>query len=103
MFAISQIDGADKKRPFTCPSRDTSSCGEDDEWRETVMEEVIMHKDDQVKDFRAKLELADPKSVFADATFDTFWGTGLDVTSTKGATSSRWSWYNKLGLKGGGC
>lgn len=28
---------------------------------ETVMEEVIMLKADQVKDFRAKLEIADPK------------------------------------------
>ncbi|XP_052720566.1 uncharacterized protein LOC128192128 [Crassostrea angulata] len=68
------------------------------EERETVMEEVIMLKADQVKGFRAKLEIADPKSVFAEATFDTFWGTGLDVTGTKGTNPSKWPGDNKLGL-----
>lgn len=66
--------------------------------RESVMEEIIMHKVDQVKDFRAKLERADTKTVFAEATFDTFWGTGLDVTGTKGTNPSKWPRDNKLGL-----
>lgn len=66
--------------------------------RKTFMEEVIMLKADQVKDFRPKLELADPKSVFAEATFDTFWGTELDVTGTKGTNPSKWLGDNKLGL-----
>lgn len=66
--------------------------------KESVMAEIIMHKVDKVKDFRAKLERADTKTVFAEATFDTFWGTGLDVTGTKGTNSSKWPGDNKLGL-----
>lgn len=37
------------------------------EERESVMEEIIIHKVDQVKDFRAKLERADTKTVFAES------------------------------------
>lgn len=35
---------------------------------------------------------------FAEATFDTVRGTGLDVTGTKGTDPSKWPGDNKLGL-----
>lgn len=47
------------------------------------MEEIIMQKVYQVKKC-AKMEKADTKNIFAEASFDTFWETGLDVTGTKG-------------------
>lgn len=62
------------------------------------MEELIMHKADQVKDFHAKLEIADTKTVFAEATFYIFWETGLDVTGTEITNPSKWPRDNKLGL-----
>lgn len=33
----------------------------------------------------AKMEKVDTENIFAEASFDTFWETGLDVTGTKGA------------------
>lgn len=65
---------------------------------EAVIQEIIMCKVDQVKDFRTKLEIANTKTVFAEATFDSSCGTGLDVTSTKGTNPSRWPEDFKLGL-----
>lgn len=62
------------------------------------MEEVIMFKVDQVKDFCVKLEIVDLKFVFVEVMFDIFWGMGLDVIGIKGINLLKWFGDNKLGF-----
>lgn len=58
---------------FTKAMKDAVGWNEE---KETVIEKIIMYKVDQMKDFRTKPEIADTKTVFAEATFDTFWVNG---------------------------
>ncbi|XP_062601967.1 uncharacterized protein F44E2.8-like, partial [Saccostrea cucullata] len=50
--------------------------------KETVMEEIIHAKATQVPELREKLENSDAKTLFAEATNDIFWGTGLYPDAT---------------------
>ena len=64
----------------------------------TVMEEIIQAKAEQVSKFRDRLDSSNSKTTFAEATFDVYWGTGLDITGTTGTNPSKWPGENKLGF-----
>lgn len=57
-----------------------------------------MYTVDQVKYFHMKLEIADTKTVFTEAMFEIFCGTGPDVTGTKYTNPSKWPGDKKLEL-----
>uniref|UniRef100_A0A8W8IUL8 NADAR domain-containing protein n=1 Tax=Magallana gigas TaxID=29159 RepID=A0A8W8IUL8_MAGGI len=50
--------------------------------KETVMEEIVTAKADQIAEVKAVLEKLDSNITFAEGTFDMFWGTGLDKEAT---------------------
>ena len=62
-----------------------------------VMEEIVGSKPEQVPEFRSKLESVGSNAVFAEATLDAHWGTGLDVNATLHTDPSRWPGKNELG------
>jgi ribA/ribD-fused uncharacterized protein len=63
-----------------------------------VMEEIISEKAEQVKPFREQLEKSDNNTIFAEATVDAYWGTGLDSNATEHTDPNKWPGTNKLGL-----
>ena len=62
-----------------------------------VMEEIVSSKAEQVPEFRSKLESVGSNAVFAEATLDAHWGTGLDVNATLHTDPSKWPGKNELG------
>lgn len=66
--------------------------------KETVMEEIVTAKADQIAEVRAVLEKLDGNTIFAEGTFDMFWGTGLDKEATLYTKNNKWPGKNKLGL-----
>ena len=62
-----------------------------------VMEEIVNSKAEQVPEFRSKLESVGSNAVFAEATLDAHWGTGLDVNATLHTDHSKWPGKNELG------
>lgn len=50
--------------------------------KETVMEEIVSAKVEQIPKVKAKLENSNSSTIFAEGTFDMQWGTGLDVDAT---------------------
>lgn len=65
--------------------------------KETVMEEIVTAKFDQVAEVRTKLESTNSNTIFAEGTFDMHWGTGLDIEATVHTNHSKWPGKNKLG------
>ena len=68
-----------------------------DEDKETVMEEIVAEKVEQIAEVKAKIENLSTSTVFAEGTFDMHWGTGLDVNATLHTTHSKWPGKNRLG------
>lgn len=66
--------------------------------KETVMEEIVTAKADQIAEVKAVLEKLDGSITFAEGTFDMFWGTGLDKEATLYTKINKWPGKNKLGL-----
>lgn len=62
-----------------------------------VMEEIVSEKAEQVKAFRERIEKCENNSIFAEATHDAFWGTGLDPKATEHTDPNKWPGSNKLG------
>lgn len=62
-----------------------------------VMEEIVSEKAEQVKAFRERIEKCENNSIFAEATHDAFWGTGLDPEATEHTDPNKWPGSNKLG------
>ena len=61
------------------------------------MTEILDAKAKQVKDFRAILLKNGKNVVFAEATYDDFWGTRLDKTATIKTSLEKWPGKNQLG------
>ena len=62
------------------------------EWskeKEIVMEEIVSSKYEQIPDVKIKLENSNSRTVFAEGTYDMFWGTGLDSGEATLHTDSR--------------
>ena len=62
-----------------------------------IMEEIVSSKAEQVPEFRSKLESVGSNAVFAEATLDAHWGTGLDVNATLHTDPSKWPGKKELG------
>ena len=62
-----------------------------------IMTEILDAKAKQVKDFREILVKNGKNVVFAEATYDDFWGTGLDKTATIHTSMKKWPGKNQLG------
>lgn len=65
--------------------------------KEKTMEEIIRCKAEQVEQFRNCLTTAKNSATFVEATYDDFWGTGLNLTQTMHTKSSAWPGKNTLG------
>lgn len=65
--------------------------------KETVMEEIVSAKVEQIPEVKAKLENSNSSTIFAEGTFDMQWGTGLDVDATLHTDHKKWPGENKLG------
>lgn len=61
-----------------------------------VMEEIVSEKAEQVKAFRERIEKCENNTIFAEATHDAFWGTGLDPEATEHTDPNKWPGSNKL-------
>ena len=94
---------ADKIRGASSPidARRIGNCvTQTDAWmdeRETVMEEILKSKMDQVADFKIKLKESNKNTVFAETTYDMEWGTGLNASESVKTKSSCWPGQNKMG------
>lgn len=62
-----------------------------------VMEEIVSEKAEQVKAFRERIEKCENNSIFAEATYDAFWGTSLDPKATEHTDPNKWPGSNILG------
>lgn len=62
-----------------------------------VMEEISKAKYDQVESFRSILEKHDVDTIFAESTYDDFWGTGLDRVGTDHTNHLKWPGKNQMG------
>ena len=63
-----------------------------------IMTEILDAKAKQVKDFRGCFAEKRKQTVFAETTFDDFWGTGLDRTATLHTSRDKWPGQNTLGI-----
>ena len=43
------------------------------------MEEIVSSKAEQIPEVKIKLENSNNRTIFAEGTYDMFWGTGLDI------------------------
>ncbi|XP_056003557.1 angiopoietin-4-like [Ostrea edulis] len=71
-----------------------------DSWlktREQAMEEILYKKAAQVEHFGKALDNAPKNSIFAETTYDNFWGTGLDKVQTEHTSPSEWPGQNIMG------
>ncbi|XP_022290267.2 uncharacterized protein LOC111101905 [Crassostrea virginica] len=64
----------------------------------TVMAEIIQAKAEQDSKFRGKLDSSNLKTTFAEAIFDVYWDTELDITGTTSTNPSKWPGEKKLGF-----
>ena len=65
--------------------------------RDEVMREILESKLKQCEEFRDALEKLKKTNILAEATWDTYWGTGLNNTGTTHTIMQRWPGQNKLG------
>ena len=63
-----------------------------------IMEEIIEEKMKQVKPFSERLSKFAKGTIFAESTYDDFWGTGLDKNGTDHTQEGKWPGKNHLGL-----
>ena len=61
------------------------------------MEEIIEEKMKQVKTFSERLSKFAKGTIFAESTYDDFWGTGLDRNGTDHTQEGKWPGKNHLG------
>ena len=65
--------------------------------KEIVMEEIVSSKAEQIPEVKIKLENSNNRTIFAEGTYDVFWGTGLDIEATLHTDSRKWPGENRLG------
>ena len=65
--------------------------------KEIVMEEIVSFKAEQIPEVKIKLENSNNRTIFAEGTYDVFWGTGLDIEATLHTDSRKWPGENRLG------
>ena len=65
--------------------------------KEIVMEEIVSSKAEQIPEVKIKLENSNNRTIFAEGTYDMFWGTGLDIEVTLNTDSRKWPGENRLG------
>ena len=68
-----------------------------DEKRIEIMEEIIIEKLKQVKQFSDTLCKYPKGTTFAESTYDDFWGTGLDKDGSDHTQEKKWPGENHLG------
>ena len=61
------------------------------------MEEIVSSKGEQIPEVKIKLENSNNRTIFAEGTYDMFWGTGLDNEATLHTDSRKWPGENRLG------
>ena len=73
---------------------------ESEDWlniKEETMTRILLTKYKTVEKMKEKLETVSENTVFAEATTDCYWGTGLTPELTKTTESAMWPGKNKLG------
>ncbi|XP_048759275.2 N-glycosidase YbiA-like [Ostrea edulis] len=65
--------------------------------RDEVMREILESKIKQCEEFRDGLGKIKKTNILAEATWDTYWGTGLNNVGTIHTVMQRWTCQNKLG------
>lgn len=65
--------------------------------RDEVMREILESKIKQCEEFREALGKIKKTNILAEATWDTYWGTGLNNVGTIHTVMQRWPGQNKLG------
>nr|XP_022294760.1 uncharacterized protein LOC111104884 [Crassostrea virginica] len=65
--------------------------------KEIVMEEIVSAKAEQIPEVKIKLENSNNRTIFAEGTYDMFWGTGLDIEATLHTDRRIWPGENRLG------
>ncbi|XP_061177754.1 uncharacterized protein LOC133186538 [Saccostrea echinata] len=83
----------DAKRIGDCISKNESWEKEKTE----VMSTIIDAKASQIKPFQEALQKCGPKSIIAEATYDDFWGTGINISATLKTNPEAWPGKNMLG------
>ncbi|KAK3086400.1 hypothetical protein FSP39_017897 [Pinctada imbricata] len=61
------------------------------------MEEILKAKFDQVTEFREIIVKSEVDTIFAESTYDDFWGTGLSQRGTEHTDPKRWPGKNVIG------
>ncbi|XP_055997841.1 riboflavin biosynthesis protein VVA0006-like [Ostrea edulis] len=65
--------------------------------REEVMEEILKAKYNQVEEYHAVLKKSTPSTIYAEAVYDDFWGTGLNRIGTDHTDHNKWPGKNIMG------
>lgn len=65
--------------------------------KEEKMNQILLTKNNTVEEMKEKLETVTENTVFAEATIDCYWGTGLTPELTKTTESEMWPGKNRLG------
>ncbi|KAK3107621.1 hypothetical protein FSP39_018494 [Pinctada imbricata] len=66
--------------------------------RVIVMSEILQAKIKQVPEFLDTLKESESDSVFVEAYYDEFWGSGLDFEGTVHTVNEKWPGKNNLGI-----